>query len=279
MKTIEIQNGKTSAVLLSTGACIKELRYDGVLVGINGITIGRYANRIGGSRFSLNGRTYEVPANEGRNCLHGGPGGFAKRDWYAEDVTPSSVVFSLISEDGDQGFPGKMKVCISITITDDDALELKYSATTDSPTVINLTNHLYFNMGEEKSKDHILQINADHITETDQELIPTGKLMDVEGTRFDFREPIPFEPGYDDNFALCGEGMRTAAVLIGKNSGIAMTVTTDQPGLQLYNTDTHICLEAQHFADSPNRPEFPNTVLLPGEKYEQHTVYSFRRAE
>ncbi|MBQ1891412.1 MAG: galactose-1-epimerase, partial [Firmicutes bacterium] len=126
--------------------------------------------------------------------------------------------------------------------------------------------------------DHILQINADCITETDAGLIPTGRFLDVEGTRFDFRKPIPFEPGYDDNFVL-RTGEKNAAVLKGKNSGIEMTVSTDQPGLQLYNTETHICLEAQHFADSPNRPEFPNTVLIQGEAYVQNTTYSFKRVK
>ena len=276
MDTIEIKNGKLRAVIRSKGACIEELWYDGVKVGKDGITIGRYANRIGGSRFSLDGREYELIPNEGKNCLHGGPGGFAKREWAAEKVTEESAIFSIISEDGDQGFPGRFYAQIRFKIAS-DALSLSYYANTDSATVVNMTNHLYFNLGEEKAKDHVLQINADCITETDAGLIPTGKYLGVKGTRFDFRKAVPFCPGYDDNFVL-RSGEDKAAVLTGKNSGIEMTVITDQPGLQLYNTETHICLEAQHFADSPNRPEFPCTVLRRGEAYEQHTIYSFKRA-
>ena len=277
MNTIEIKNGKLRAVISSKGACIEELWFDGVRVGKDGITIGRYANRIGGSRFSLNGREYQLIPNEGANCLHGGPGGFAKREWTVEKLSEDSAVFSIISGDGDQGFPGRVYAQVRFTASG-DALNISYYANTDSPTVINMTNHLYFNLGEEKAKDHILQINADCITETDAGLIPTGRFLYVEGTRFDFRKPIPFEPGYDDNFVL-RPGEKNAAVLKGKNSGIEMTVSTDQPGLQLYNTETHICLEAQHFADSPNRPEFPNTVLIQGEAYVQNTTYSFKRAK
>lgn len=277
MNTIEIRNERLRAVISTTGACVKELWYDGIQVGMNGITIGRYANRIGGSRFTLNGTEYEVIPNEGRNCLHGGPGGFANKEWKVESVSPCRAVFSLVSEDGDQGFPGELKAEVGFEITDDDALQISYSAVCDSPTVINMTNHLYFNLGEDSAADHILQINAENITETDEGLIPTGKYLSVEGTRFDFRKPVSFDPGYDDNFVLDKADDDIAAVLRGKNSGITMTVRTDQPGLQLYNTKTHICLEAQHFADSPNRPEFPSTVLLPGDKYVQSTSYTFKR--
>ncbi len=279
MKTIETQNGKLRAVLSNTGACIKELWYDGVQVGKDGITVGRYANRIGGARFSLNGREFELIANEGRNCLHGGPEGFADREWTLEAFCHSNATFSLISEDGDQGFPGRVKTLVRFEMIEDDSLKISFTAETNAPTVINLTNHLYFNMGEENAKDHILQIFADQITETDAELIPTGKLLKVNGTRFDFREPRVFVPGYDDNFVLCSEDTHKAAVLQGINSGIVMKVYTDQPGLQLYNTDTHICLEAQHFADSPNHTEFPDTELVPGEKYDHFSIYAFSRNE
>ncbi|MBR5731483.1 MAG: galactose mutarotase [Firmicutes bacterium] len=277
MKTIDIQNGKLSASISSEGACIKELRYDGVLVGKDGITIDRYANRIAGSRFTLLGNTYTLAANEGPNCLHGGPGGFSKKEWTAEKTGPSEAVFSIVSEDGDQGFPGKVRVTVSFTITEDDELRICYQAETDAPTVINLTNHMYFTMGEEKAQDHVLKINADFITEADAALLPTGRLADVTGTRWDFREPVPFVPYYDDNFVIRGEGFREATVLKGKDSGITMSVFTDQPAMQLYDTDTHICLETQHFPDSPNHPEFPDTTLLPEVGFRTTTVYAFSR--
>ena len=183
----------------------------------------------------------------------------------------------MVSEDGDQGFPGRLTVNAEYRLTGAD-LNIKYSAETDAPTAVNLTNHLYFNLnGGGPSKEHLLKINADKVLEVDGQLIPTGRLQDVKGTKFDYKRLKRFSPDFDCCYALNGSGSRQAAVLKGCASGVSMTVHTDQPGLQLYNTDTHICLETQHFPDSPNHPEFPCTILFRGQTFETKTTYSFRQ--
>ena len=274
-----------------------------------GATIGRYANRIGGGAFTLDGVTYDLVANEGANTLHGGPKGFAKRVWTVEDAQRSAVTLGLVSHDGDQGFPGTLRVQVRIAING-STLRLAYRAETEAPTVVNLTNHSYFNLGGEGSGDvwgHELSVAADRMLELRTDGLPTGALLDVAGTPFDFREPravgarvreahaqIIAGLGYDCCLVLRGAGMREAAVVREARSGRVMTVRTDQPALQLYSANKltgalagpsgrvyrsgdGLCFETQHYPDSPNHPHFPSTVLHPGSALETVTEYVFSR--
>ncbi|MFB4424739.1 aldose epimerase family protein [Streptomyces sp. QL37] len=252
-----------------------------------GATVGRYANRIAGASFVLDGRTHRLTPNEGRNTLHGGERGFDKRVWDAEEV-PDGVRLSLVSEDGEEGFPGRLAVSVTYTLDEDGALRIAYRATTDAPTVVNLTNHTYWNLAGADSGSalgHELRLAAGRITPGDGESIPTGELLPVAGTRFDFREPKPVGPGYDTNYVLEETGDEPVAELYDPASGRLLTVRTTEPGLQLYTADhidagpygacAGIALETQHFPDSPNHPEFPSTVLRPGEEFISTTVYGF----
>ena len=243
--------------------------------GSAGKTIGRYANRIAGGQFELDGVTYVLPANEGGNTLHGGPDGFSKREWAKEDGE-----FVLRSPDGDQGFPGAMECRVRYTWGDDGALRIDYKATTDSPTVINLTNHVYFNLsGEGSIADHELQIDGSHYTPLDAELIPTGDIATVADTAYDFRAMRRIgDEHFDVNFAVDGwnGNLRRVAEMRDRRSGRRLIVETTQPGLQLYTGKPGaVALETQHFADAPHHPNFPATVLRPGEVFSAATVYRF----
>lgn len=250
-----------------------------------GKTIGRYANRIAGGRFELDGQTYVLPLNEGRNTLHGGPDGFSHRDWDVCDTRESggrtvAVEFLLRSPDGDQGFPGAMECRVRYTWDDDCALRIDYAATTDKPTVINLTNHVYFNLHTEGDiAEHRLRIAGSSYTPLDGELIPTGAIASVAQTPYDFREMRPIgSEKYDVNFAIDawnGE-LRPVAEMRDVRSGRMVDVETTQPGLQLYTGKPGaVALETQHFADAPHHPNFPSTVLRPGETFTASTVYRF----
>ncbi|MEU3216024.1 aldose epimerase family protein [Streptomyces sp. NPDC006971] len=269
-----------------------------------GALVGRYANRIGGACFELDGRTHRLTRNEGRNHVHGGARGFDKRVWRARKVA-EGVELSLVSEDGEEGFPGRLTVSAAYTLDKGGALRIAYRATTDAPTVLNLTNHTYWNLagvgpatvaeagtdaeagsgGSGDALRQVLRIAAGRITPVDGESLPTGEFLPVDGTRFDFREPTTLGPGYDHNFVLDGPGAGPAAELYDPGSGRSLTVTTTEPGLQLYTADhfdgrpfgpcAGIALETQHFPDSPNRPGFPSTVLRPGEEFVSTTVYGF----
>ncbi|MEV6164294.1 aldose epimerase family protein [Streptomyces sp. NPDC052052] len=251
-----------------------------------GAVVGRYANRIGGARFELDGQTYRVTRNDGRNHVHGGDRGFSRRVWQAQEVA-DGVRLSLVAEDGEEGFPGRLALSVTYTLDEGGALRIAYRATTDAPTVLNLTNHTYWNLAGADSGSalgQVLRIAAGRITPVDAELLPTGEFLPVDGTRFDFREPKSVGPGYDHNFVLDRAG-EPAAELYDEASGRVLTVTTTEPGMQLYTADhfdgqpfgpcAGIALETQHFPDSPNRPEFPSTVLRPGEEYVSTTVYGF----
>ena len=277
MKHLILNNDELKIKVLSTGACIDSLWFRDVLAGKDGITVGRYANRIAGANLPLMFSEFKLSANENGSTLHGGAEGFDKKEWNVLDHRKDFVIMQLISEDGDQGFPGTLTVNAEYRLSGSD-LSITYRAEADAPTVVNLTNHLYFNLnGGGPAKDHMIKIKAGKVLETDEKLIPTGTLIDVQGTRFDYRRMKRFCPDFDCCYVLNGRGLRTSAELNGCASGISMTVVTDQPGLQLYNTDTHICLETEHFPDSPNHPEFPSTVLFRGQKYETRTIYSFRQ--
>ncbi|HLI93540.1 MAG TPA: aldose epimerase family protein [Puia sp.] len=276
-----------------------------------GAIVGRYGNRIGKARFKLNGKEYRLYKNNGANTLHGGKKGFDAVVWTAERVDSSSVRLTYLSKDGEEGYPGNCKVTVTYSL-DSNGLRIDYAATTDKPTVLNLTNHSYFNLNGQGSgtiNNHTLQINAANFTPVDSGLIPTGRIESVAGTPLDFRQPaaigarvndsankqIRFGRGYDHNFVLdaaCAGGRAPAAIVTGDRSGIVLTVYTDQPGIQFYGgnfltgtnplkagkTDgyrTAFCLETQHFPDSPNEPSFPDTELKPGAEYHSTTRFVF----
>ncbi|MET9353497.1 aldose epimerase family protein [Streptomyces sp. NPDC006617] len=252
-----------------------------------GALVGRYANRIAGGRFPLDGRTYAVALNEGANSLHGGDRGFDKRVWDVRAVT-EGVRLSRVSPHGEEGFPGRLEMSATYTLDESGALRIGYEAVTDAPTVLNPTNHSYFNLsGSGHAGGHELRLAASRITPVDAELIPTGGLDDVTDTRFDFRRARKVGSGYDHNFVLdkgVTEAAEEVAELYDPASGRVLTVATTEPGVQLYTADhlgepfapgDGIALETQHFPDSPNRPGFPSTVLRPGEVFRSETVYGF----
>ena len=281
-----------------------------------GAIAGRYANRIAKAKFTLGGTEYKLAANNGANNLHGGKIGFDKVFWTAREIgaeNGSAVEFTYLSKDGEEGFPGNLTAKVVYTLTDNNELKIDYTATTDKETVVNLTHHSYFNLAGSGSGDilkHRLQIFADRFTPIDTESIPTGELQAVDGTPFDFRQSKPIGKdieaanaqlkngkGYDHNFVLNGDAgkMRPAAIVEEFGSGRVMEVTTTEPGIQLYTGNfldgslkgkngasyglrNGFCLETQHYPDSPNRPEFPSTVLKPGETYRSSTVYKFSTA-
>lgn len=269
-----------------------------------GALIGRYGNRIGNASFSLDGVTYKLAANNGKNSLHGGLKGFDKVVWDASvmnDSTPS-LMLHYLSKDGEEGYPGNLNVNVTYTLTDDDALKIEYNAETDKATPVNLTNHSYFNLTGTTANtilNHSLMIDADNYTPVDTSLIPTGEIKPVKGTPFDFTTAKPIgrdidsvKGGYDHNFVLNRKdsSLQKVAVLSDSVSGRELEVYTTEPGLQFYtgnfldgkfinhdgkpiNFRTALCMETQHFPDSPNKPNFPSTILKPGEKYHSVTVY------
>ncbi|WP_217165253.1 aldose epimerase family protein [Streptomyces sp. AC512_CC834] len=255
-----------------------------------GALVGRYANRIAGGRLALDGRTYTLALNNGPNSLHGGERGFDKRVWDVEPVGDAGhcIRLRLVSPHGEEGFPGRVEISVTYTLQEPGALRIAYEAVTDAPTVLNPTNHSYFNLsGSGHAGGHELRLAASRITPVDADLIPTGGPEDVTGTRFDFRQARKTGSGYDHNFVLDKGVTATAeevAELYDPASGRVLTVATTEPGLQLYTADhlgeplapgDGIALETQHFPDSPNRPEFPSTVLRPGEVFRSETVYGF----
>ncbi|WP_406127116.1 aldose epimerase family protein [Streptomyces sp. NBC_00989] len=255
-----------------------------------GALVGRYANRIAGGRFPLEGVTYSLARNNAPNSLHGGERGFDKRVWDVEPIE-HGLRLSRVSAHGEEGFPGRLTVSVTYTLDESGALRFGYEATTDAPTVVNLTNHSYFDLSGAGDTNgaggHELRLAASRFTPVDGDLIPTGALDDVAGTRFDFREARKVGSGYDHNFVL-DKGLTPAPVEIAElydpASGRVLTVSTTEPGIQLYTGDyladpyapgAGIALETQHFPDSPNRPEFPSTELRPGDTYRSETVYGF----
>jgi aldose 1-epimerase len=271
---------------------------------------GRFANRIAKGKFTLDGKKYSLATNNGPNHLHGGNVGFDKVAWHVESQTGNSITLTHLSPDGDEGYPGNLNVRVTYTLTDNNEIRIKYEATSDKATPVNLTNHTYFNLkgeGNGTIEDHKIQINASRYTPTDATAIPTG-IESVAGTPFDFREPdviggekrlafkanpqIEIGHGFDHNFVIDdadGKTLKLAARVEEENSGRVLEVLTTEPGMQFYTgnylagvngksayqTHSGFCLETQHFPDSPNHSEFPSTILRPGEKYESETVFKF----
>ncbi len=274
-----------------------------------GALIGRFANRIAKGRFALDGRDYQLPVNDGPNSLHGGPAGFGRRAWILTPQGDDAVVLSLDSADGEAGYPGALRIDVTYRLDDDGTLRLDYRAVTDRPTILNLTNHSYFNLagnGSGSVERHVVRIEADHYTPIDGNLIPTGEVASLDGTPLDFREPteigarlrdphpqLALARGYDHNWVLRGGGdLAEAALVHDPVSGRALTCLTTEPGVQfytgnfldgtrcgsagtLYRQGDGFTLETQHFPDSPNQPGFPSTVLRPDQTYRQSTAFRF----
>lgn len=278
-----------------------------------GATIGRYANRIAKGSFSLEGKKFTLPLNNGENTLHGGRKGFQNVVWDVKKVSANTIEFCYLSKDMEEGFPGNLEVSVKYTLCDNDELKMEYYAKTDKPTVVNLTNHAFFNLNGEGNGDileHIVRIYAEKYTPVDSSLIPTGQIASLKGSPFDFLVPVTigsrileknkqldFGKGYDHNYVLNktkGKGMFRAASVMGNKSGIIMNIYTQEPGLQFYSGNfmqgkntfkngakdgfrTAFAMETQHFPDSPNQPGFPSTVLVPGQVYHTSSIYTFTR--
>ena len=329
---VEVRVITYGAVIVSIKTPDRRGRFDDIVTGFDtldgyltrsryfGAVVGRYGNRIANGRFTLDGKTYELATNNGKNHLHGGLRGFDKVVWKGSRVERdgnAGVALTYVSHDGEEGYPGTVNASVTYTLTPRDELIVDYAATTDKATPINLTNHSYFNLAGDGHGDilqHLLEIDADRYTPTDDTQIPTGELAAVEGTPFDFRKPTAIGAridandeqirrghGYDHNFVLkawdgsakaLAERVHHAARLVDPSSGRTMDVATTEPGVQFYsgnNLDgsavgksghvyarrTSLCLETQHFPDSPNHANFPSTILRPGERFQSRTVFTF----
>ena len=279
-----------------------------------GASIGRYANRIDHGRLVIDGDTVQLPQNNFGHCLHGGPAGWQYKVYEARQLDGKTLELYMDSPAGDENFPGHVKAKVTYNLTDDNAIVIAYEATTDAPTVVNMTNHSYFNLSGDPSRtilDHLLTVDADSYTPVDSTYMTTGEIAPVEGTPMDFRtetavgarlhennEQLKNANGYDHNWVLAtaGDAERTAARLVSPETGICLTVRTTEPGLQIYsgnfldgtvkgkggivyNPRTAICLETQHYPDSPNKPQWPSTLLRPSETYESLCIYGFSIAE
>ena len=299
------KNGKMTDVVLGYDNVDQYVKSDGNY----GALIGRYGNRINQAKFILDETEYTLPANDGMHCLHGGPMGYHTRMWDAKQLNDQSLELTYLSKDGEAGFPGNLDIKVTYTLTDDNAVDIKYEATTDKKTVVNLTNHSYFNLSGIPGSDVLdqeIMVNADNYTPVDETLIPTG-ISTVAETPLDLRTPVaigkhinePFDQlqkgrGYDHNWVLNSNGDKDvlAAKAYSPTSGIALEVYTNEPGIQFYtgnfmdgkDTGKHgvlyphrgaFCLETQHYPDTPNHPGFPTVVLNPGEKYFSECIYKF----
>ena len=329
---VELRAMNYGGIILSLRVPDRNGQFDDIVLGYEtldkyldespyfGAIVGRYANRIAGGRFTLNGKTYELATNNGPNHLHGGTVGFDKRVWEASpfvDDHGTGVTFSYTSPDGEEGYPGTLDTKVRYTLTDDNQLIVYYEATATEATPVNLSQHTYFNLAGDGSRDildHRLMLNANRFTPVDSTLIPTGELRPVAGTPFDFTSLTPigtridadntqieYGGGYDHNFVLdrsdAGkDSLALAARVVEPQTGRVMTVHTTEPGVQFYTGNFldgsltgkdgvvyerryGFCLETQHFPDSPNQPNFPSTILRPGETYRSRTIFTFSTQE
>lgn len=275
-----------------------------------GASIGRYANRINQGKFTLDGVEYQLPRNNYGHCLHGGPQGFQYRVFDAVQPNPQEVELTYVAKDGEEGFPGNVTCKVLMKLTDDNAIDIRYEAETDKPTIVNMTNHSYFNLDGDagSNADHLLTVDADYYTPVDSTFMTTGEIASVEGTPMDFRTQTPVGArindydfvqlkngnGYDHNWVLNTKGdiSRKAASLKSPKTGIVLDVYTNEPGIQVYagnfldgsltgkkgityNQRASVCLETQKYPDTPNKPEWPSAVLRPGEKYMSQCIFKF----
>lgn len=276
-----------------------------------GASVGRYANRINKGRMVLDGDTIQLPINNFGHCLHGGPKGWQYQVYNANPIDDTTLELIRISPDGDENFPGNVTAKVLFKLTDDNAIDIKYTATTDKKTVINMTNHSYFNLDRDAASnaDHLLTVDADSYTPVDSTFMTTGEIVPVEGTPMDFRTPTPVGArmvsdadfvqiknglGYDHNWVLNTQGdiTRKAATLQSAKTGIVLDVYTNEPGIQVYagnfldgtvkgkkgityNKRASVCLETQHYPDSPNNPQWPSVILEPGQTYNSECIYKF----
>jgi aldose 1-epimerase len=306
------KNGQSTDIVLGYET-VEE--YEGSSEVYFGASIGRYGNRIANGVFELEGETFRLAQNNGQNSLHGGPKGFHNVRWIVEEASPSRIVFTYLSEDGEEGFPGNLSVKMIYSLNEEGEFTISYEAETDRLTVVNLTHHSFFNLNGAGSRDildHQLMIVADGFIAVDQDLIPLGGISEVEGTAFDFRDSkaigatieleeiqLKYGGGYDHNWVLSKntpEALELAAIVFSENSGIKMEVYTTAPGLQFYSGNFlngsekgkqgkvydyrgAFCLETQHFPDSPNQPDFPSVSLKPGETYTHQCIYKFKTKE
>ena len=301
------RSGKMADVVLGFDSLDGYLQNPGPFFGA---LIGRYGNRIGHARFTLEGRVYQLDRNDGENSLHGGARGFDKRVWTSRELPDGSLELTYLSADGEEGYPGNLRATVTYHLTDANELRIDYAASTDKDTVVNLTNHSYFNLkgaGTGDILDHRVMLNADRFTPVDAGLIPTGELRAVAGSPFDFRsataigtrieandEQLKIGKGYDHNWVLnrSGNGLALAARVEEPSTGRILEIRTTEPGVQFYTGNfldgtikgkggkvygrrSGFCLETQHFPDSPNKPAFPSTELKPGQKYQSTTVFRF----
>jgi aldose 1-epimerase len=320
---IEVRTIPLGAIIVSIKTPDRKGNFDDIVIGHDtldgylnksrffGAVVGRYGNRIAKGQFTLGGQTYALAVNNGPNHLHGGVKGFDKLVWSAHPfTTSSSITYTLFSPDGDEGYPGRVEATVHYALTDDDELIIDYWARSDKATPINLTNHSYFNLAGDGSRDitdHVVMLNADKYLPVDDTKIPTGEIATVEGTPFDFRKPmrigeridaehpqLTIAKGYDHCVVLTrtGPGLIQAAHVEEPTTGRTLDVKTTEPGMQFYSgnvldgtitgksghvykTRYGLCLETQHFPNSPNQPEFPSTILRPGEEYKSRTVFKF----
>ena len=275
-----------------------------------GASIGRYANRINQGKFTLDGVEYQLPRNNYGHCLHGGPQGFQYRVYDAVQLNPQELQLTYVAKDGEEGFPGNITCKVLMKLTDDNAIDIQYEAETDKPTIVNMTNHSYFNLDGDagSNAEHLLTIDADYYTPVDSTFMTTGEIVPVEDTPMDFRTPMPVGErindfdfvqlkngnGYDHNWVLNAKGdiNRRAASLKSQKTGIVLDVYTNEPGVQVYagnfldgsltgkkgityNQRASVCLETQKYPDTPNKPEWPSAVVRPGEKYRSQCIFKF----
>lgn len=300
------KDGKMQDVVLGFDSIQDYIKYPNNF----GATIGRYANRINQGKITVDGVTYQLPQNNYGHCLHGGTRGFHDQVFDARQRGEQAVEMTYFSKDGEEGFPGNLTGKVTFTLTDDNAIDIRYSATTDRTTVINMTNHSYFNLDGDPSRsnaDYLLTVDADAYTPVDSTFMTTGEIVPVEGTEMDFRQPtavgaridndfaqLKYGKGYDHNWVLNAKGddSRSCVTLESPRTGIVLDVYTNEPGIQVYAGNfldgsvtgkkgivygrrAAVCLETQKYPDTPNKPEWPSALLKPGEKYDSHCVYKF----
>lgn len=260
------------------GARINKMYYGSLQIAKDGFIAGRCANRIKDATFELNGQTYDLDKNDGDNHLHGGSKGFGEVTWTKVEQHPSSITYSYHSADGEMGYPGNLDIQVKYTLLNTGELTIEYSAKSDADTIINPTNHIWLSLNGANANNHTLWINADYYTPRDNEIVPTGEIVSVEDTIYDFREEdTPFVSGnkYDDNWVLNGTGFRKVCTLTGEESGIRCDISTDRPGLQMYNNNTDIVLETQLYPDAIHHADWPSPILRANEEFYTKTTYAF----